>query len=458
MIAPLVGLALPIGATWLGLRAFGLRSSSDSTAVTGALASCLGLAFAAVGTFLTLTLGGHMSPIYAVADACVWVVLGVLAWRAWHRGSPEAAESIDESPVPLDWQDWAVRAGFVAVALMALGVPIIEYLASPHGQWDAWAIWNQKARFMFRAGHGWTASMVQSWSGPSHPMFVSLAVARLWAYAGAEPTIVPAGLSLVYGIAVVALVVGALGTRTRRAWVAGAVVMAPFTFSHLVAAQTADLPLGLFVTASLVVLREGALRGWDDPRSSRTLALAGLLGGSAALTKNEGFVFLAASSVVVAWIALRHGRFGGAMWWGAAALPMAALIIWFKLTFPVGTPEYFTEHGGPGPIARAMNIDHLRVVGTLTASFWWRWGGSMAVGALVATTLLSITAAAAPEEQMGRGLVWVVAVMVLSYYLVWVLSPMETVWLIGSTFERLLAQVWPTLVIVAASVRLRAQA
>ena len=111
---------------------------------------------------------------------------------------------------------------------------------------------------MFRAGPGWTASLAVTWSAPSHPMFVSLAVARLWAYAGAELTAVPAVLSIVYGAALVALVVGALGTRTRRAWVAGAVLMAPLTFSHLVAAQTADLPLALFITASLVLLRGGA--------------------------------------------------------------------------------------------------------------------------------------------------------------------------------------------------------
>ena len=51
---------------------------------------------------------------------------------------------------------------------------------------------------------------------------------------------------------------------------------------------------------------------------------------------------------------------------------------------------------------------------------------------------------------------WVVSVMVTSYYSVWVLSPMDTTWLVGTTFDRMMAQVWPTLVIVAASMRLRA--
>src|SRR5205809_1043762 len=71
MIGAVVGLALPIGATWLGLRACGLRRASDSTAVTGAVACGLGLALAAVGTFATLTLGGHLSPLYAALDGGV---------------------------------------------------------------------------------------------------------------------------------------------------------------------------------------------------------------------------------------------------------------------------------------------------------------------------------------------------------------------------------------------------
>jgi len=239
--------------------------------------------------------------------------------------------------------------------------------------------------------------------------------------------------------------------------VAGTVVMAPFTFSHLVAAQTADLPLALFITASLVILRGGVRDGWDDPRATRTLALAGLLGGCAALTKNEGFVFLGASSVVVAWIAVKHGRFAGAVWWAAGALPLAALMIWFKLTFAVGTPEYFTQaDGNPGLAQRILDVDRLRLIGALTGAFGWRWGGSMTAGALLATTIAAISGAVSRKGRADLGLLWVVAVMVASYYAVWVLSPLDTTWLVGTTFDRLVAQVWPTLVIVAASAGRRA--
>jgi hypothetical protein len=79
-------------------------------------------------------------------------------------------------------------------------------------------------------------------------------------------------------------------------------------------------------------------------------------------------------------------------------------------------------------------------------------------GGLLATTIAAISGAVSRNGRADLGLLWVVAVMVASYYAVWVLSPLDTTWLVGTTFDRLVAQVWPTLVIVAASAGRRASA
>jgi hypothetical protein len=168
MIAALLGLVLPIGATWIGLRAAGLRRASDSAAVTGGVACGLGLALAAVGTFLTLTLGGHLSPLYAVLDAaCGWC----LVWRHGGRppvGAPPARCRCRRRAPRAARHRRLVRARRVRRrGAGALAVPVIEYWSSPHGQWDAWAIWNQKARFMFRGGPGWTASLAVTGPPPA---------------------------------------------------------------------------------------------------------------------------------------------------------------------------------------------------------------------------------------------------------------------------------------------------
>ena len=71
-------------------------------------------------------------------------------------------------------------------------------------------------------------------------------------------------------------------------------------------------------------------------------AAAGRSAGSlAAWTKNEGAVFLAASALLVAWIALRHGHARDMVWWVAGAAPVLAVVVWFKLVLTAGaSPVY----------------------------------------------------------------------------------------------------------------------
>ena len=102
-------------------------------------------------------------------------------------------------------------------AIVALVSVIVSALASPHGDWDAWAIWNQHARFLFRGGgsDAWRAFLAINWSQPDYPLLLPASVARVWAYAGHESTLGPALIAIVFGIASVALVVTALDGIAR---------------------------------------------------------------------------------------------------------------------------------------------------------------------------------------------------------------------------------------------------
>ena len=234
-----------------------------------------------------VALGVVVGPRFVVADALLWTAIGTVAWwrlrghglaREWRAGAPASA-----SPRRLTTTDWLVRALFGATAVVAAVTVVAEYVTAPHGQWDAWAIWNQKARFLFRGGDEWTAMLAIDWSNPSHPLLVPTAVARLWAYAGAELTIVPAMLGLVCGAAIVAVVMGALDVRRPRAWIAGAVLLAPGTFVQQVASQQADVPFALFMLSTLTMLRADRIAFWLESRDGRgPLLLAGALASMAA--------------------------------------------------------------------------------------------------------------------------------------------------------------------------------
>ena len=440
MMFAVIGLLLPVAAVWLALMATRLRTTGDSHAVTAALAVCLGIAASSITTFCFVHLGGTIANPFVAADALLWLAVAAASW--WHMG-PRPDFRVPEKRA-LSATEWAVRIVFVLTASIALAGIAAEYQASPHGGWDAWAIWNQKARFLLRAGEQWTASLAIGWSQPSHPLLVPASVARLWGYAGGELTIVPAMLGFTFGAAIVAAVTGALDLRRPRAWVAGSVLVAPGIFVQQVASQMSDLPVALFVVATLIMLsRTGA---------GASLLICGLLAGLTAWTKNEGLVLLAIVAPIVFWNALRYGRARDVVWWGAGVAPGIAIVAWLKLTIARVPPEYFSEAGSRASVLeRVFDPARHELLSGLLGPFWMRWGGPAAAGVLPLVTAAALVVACTPGGRRARSTVLVALVMAAAYHVVWLLSPMETGWLIATSFERLLFQLWPSLVLAAFS-------
>jgi hypothetical protein len=452
MIAATVGLVLPLAAAWWVLRALRLRPAVDSRLTLAGVACCLGIGFSSLTTFAAVQLGVFPSTAFVIADAAFWLALALAARRRARR-RPMPPPSGPEPRRVLTPGDWAARAAFVLVASAAFAAPVIEYLAAPHGQWDAWAIWNQKARFLYRAGDGWAAWLAIFWAQPAHPLLVSSSVARLWAYAGAELTFVPALLSGVYGATALAVVMGTLNVARTRAWVAGSVLAAPFAFSHLMAAQTADLPMSMLVVGSLAMLRQDDPRVWRDSQRARSaLLLAGLLASLALWTKNEGAVFLAASALLVAWIALRHGHARDMVWWVVGAAPVLAMVAWFKLVLTAGASIVYAPSTTAAALGYLTSPDrHERILGLMWPLFQ-SWGGPWAHWSLAAVMAGALGLALTPVGRSGRGVLAVVAAMLIGYYGAYVVTSMELVQLVNTTYERLVMQVWPALVLAALSV------
>ena len=70
----------------------------------------------------------------------------------------------------------------------------------PHGQGDAVAIWNLRARSLSRGTPDWAAilSPAIGWSQPDYPLLLPLTVARLWSYTGSESPAIPQFVALLF--------------------------------------------------------------------------------------------------------------------------------------------------------------------------------------------------------------------------------------------------------------------
>jgi hypothetical protein len=264
---------------------------------------------------------------------------------------------------------------------------------------------------------------------------------------------------MVFGIASVVLVMTTL--HGRVAWIAGTLILAASTFLAQVSAQCADIPLAFFIVATLVVVCGDGLH-WQ---SDRTRALvAGALSAMAAWTKNEGLVFALLMAMVAVVVAVRAARLGHdsrtrvrpfelwrdmpiqQAWWGiVGALPVLVVLAWFKLS--LAPASGLAEGQSLSVVAsRLVDLGRHATVGMLMAQHAMRWSGPVAIAIF---PLIGLTAiwVAARGGAVVRTMTIVLGLMLVSYYLVYVTTPFDMTWHVSTSVDRLLVQLWPSLVL-----------
>jgi hypothetical protein len=181
---------------------------------------------------------------------------------------------------------------FFALLVLGLIAFISLLLRTPHGGWDAWAIWNMKARFIFRSGEYWKGVFSNWYAHPDYPLFIPLTVARIWKAIGHETVIIPAALAMLFTFSTILLTFSSLTIlRTKsQGLLAGLVLLGTPSYIREGALQLADHPLGFFFISTFILF---TLYDRSFTKSSTMLlCLAGITAGFSAWTKNEGLLFL----------------------------------------------------------------------------------------------------------------------------------------------------------------------
>src|SRR5262249_32135630 len=149
----------------------------------------------------------------------------------------------------------------------------------PYGDWDAWALWNFRANFLYRAGEHWQDILHFNLHG-QQPWFLPLLVASGWALTGHENVFVPQAAALLGFIGIAGLMVYGLSERIGRAkdLLAGVYLCSVSFFLQHSASQYADLWVAYYVLAAVICMERGRM------------FLAGLFFGLLCMSKNEGMV------------------------------------------------------------------------------------------------------------------------------------------------------------------------
>jgi hypothetical protein len=379
-------------------------------------------------------------PFFGI-EAVMVVVAAVLLWR--RRQSTLTGINISARSL-------AVLALVTPALVVAVQTALVHLYMHPHGDWDGWAIWNWEARLLFRAGARWRDFLPSAYHG-DYPLLVPATTARFWRYMGGELPEAGAWLGIVLGLcsmAVLALTLAELRSPILGALM-GLTLLGTPNYVGFSASQFADVPVGFFFLASLALIALYFEQGCDPP-SLRILSVAGFFAGCAGWTKNEGVLFIIAAAVALSLGVFRQRR--ETLWrlafFGAGLAVPLLVIVTFKLTNHV---QNYVVAYEPGKLQRALMPDRhvmiLKYLGRYAFSFGgWSWSPYIPV---IAFILLIGVHRPVFRSYAWRTIVSIVILVSLGYYFVYLTTPLSLQWHIESSMDRLLLQLWPSLLLIA---------
>lgn len=169
----------------------------------------------------------------------------------------------------------------IVVVIIVTAFVIIQARFYPYGGWDAWQVWNFKAKFLLLAGDNWrNLFSPELWrSSPHYPLLLPLINVWAWLFTEKPFDIVPMITSVSFTFLTIGLMCSALWQRTKNIFslLPGFLLLTLPFFNLLATTQYCDIVLSFYCLAAIVTLQEHKL-------------VSGIFTGCLAFTKPEGMV------------------------------------------------------------------------------------------------------------------------------------------------------------------------
>jgi hypothetical protein len=388
-------------------------------------------------------IGGAAILFFALRGIAMYVELAVLAWACFElyrsRGRDVAPAEPSKAAPGVMLLPLAVAA--VVALMIATGVMNLVWDANPEGNWDAWSIWNLRARFLASAGGLASRAFSPALSGhPEYPLLTSGFIARCWSYAGADLSqlspAAPMAMGYLFFLALLSMAAGglaALRSRTLGVLFALTILGSPLILAE-VAVQYADVPLAFYFLAAAMF--------WllDQP------VLAGVFASLAAWTKDEGLFFLAVFAVCVVAMGRSRADRPRMVRWAMGAAPVAALALFFKLVLARGSDSLLASSShGLGSKITAMGR-YSQIAAAFATGFWnlhLDWYHPL-------LPLIALVVVLRLDGQWRRSAAFpgaLLVTMLAGYFGIFVITSADLTWHLSTALNRLIVQVWPLLIL-----------
>jgi hypothetical protein len=425
------------------------RSAWASQLLNLFLGAGLGAGVLSLLFFLVRLSFGPSNMVYGTAELLALAAAAAGCWFFRDR----SVSGTEARPL-IGWL-WLLPAATIVCLLLAVALFFDSSAASPYGNWDAWSIWNLRAKLLAQPDATWKNAFSPvlnqlAGGGAAHgdyPLLVSAYIARCWTLTGSSGDVAaPIAVAGLFSLATAGLLVA--GLVVLRGWTTGLtgglILLGTAGFLQNSAWQLSDVPLSFFYLAVFVLFfLFDAGRG-----TGRTAVLAGLALGCAAWTKDEGMLFTPLA--IAAFVAyLFFARIGGrvralALFAAGAVVPLATVLCFKAFLAPRGASWVAWT-----PSVMLNNITkpsrYLRILKAL-------WEEVVQLGTGIANPAVCLAAFAiclgVPRERVRQPIVLLSLAAFVAvfggYCGMYLITPYDLDWHLGTSAGRLLMQLVPS--------------
>ena len=330
----------------------------------------------------------------------------------------------------------------IFVGAVAFYFLVIYARVAPHGDYDAQAIWNLRARFMYRSGTAWEnafSPLINRNFHMDYPLLIPLSVVGGWNTLGGEVLRIPAALSMLFLFGMAGVIYCVIAYLRSSSQAAIAVILLLVTPGLLLFStfQTADIPLTYFFLASASLF---VLAGNENNRN--LFFLSGLMAGLAAWTKNEGIPFAIIMMVcTVFFFGIRKTRNNLFPLLAGMVFPLLTIAL-FKIVISVNN-DLFANNGLPDILSKLL--DPTRYIQILTHLITelihlGNWPISIIAVLLVYGWIMGIR----NPDSLTEKVLWIIPLsQFMIYLLIYVITPHDLEWHLNYSMSRLLIHLFP---------------
>lgn len=407
------------------------------------LSTAMGIGLTSCSYFLWSYISSPNSVYYFIFEAIMIVALAMSAYK-------RKLIKINRLQSFASDNRTGIFLSLLGIVMITLGIIAFINLTqtNPHGRYDAWAIWNLRARLISRSDLEWKLIFNPAIFHADYPLLLPLSIARIWVLIGKESLLVPQITAFIFTFLPAGILWSALYMLKSQyhGWLSVIVLLGAPWIIFIGSKQFADLPQSVYILCAVVSFAY-AFTESDQKRS--WIVLAGLFAGLAGWTKNEGILFIvcfAAVAIPVFWLTRKTESL-----WKNLVFFLGGLL------FPVGILLFFKSTLAPandlidtGNFTATFNLllspERYSLVWKEIAGFPEQLGGWKFPVYLILLIFVGVFfERIKPEDRLQKCTIGLVLLIQwVGYFLIFVITPHDIYTHVVQAYDRLLVHIYPS--------------